>query len=238
MYFILCVLFFLNTQCEFANTKITNITCLDTDDCLRKYTQNDWCKSGVLCLKSYCRIIDSFPCKNNENCNNTLQTCNTKKCRLDSDCDDGRYCNGKETCNKTNGQCLESLTPIECMGGECNETLKECIFVPRLVTKWKNFKNGASIDDQSSSTTSKTINNVVSIKPDPIVKEQQDVITINHHNSTSESVHISQAGIIALISIVLVLFGLMFIIFLLAIFFRGGVTEKIYINNADRDDSY
>ncbi len=58
----------------------------------------------------------------------------TPDCFVDSDCDDGLYCNGVETCNA--GVC-EAGTPVDCSSagdqcntGTCDETGDTCIAVP------------------------------------------------------------------------------------------------------------
>jgi Cohesin domain len=55
-------------------------------------------------------------------------------CTADADCDDGLFCNGKETCDTQTGACQQG-TPVTCddglcTTGRCNEDLDQCDSVP------------------------------------------------------------------------------------------------------------
>lgn len=232
-------------------TSVTSIPCNNTKDCLDAYTKEDWCKRGVFCLKSYCHLLNgSFPCKNHEICNRTLQKCLPRNCQIDSDCDDGKYCNGRERCDKRNGTCLESLHPIECHGGECNETIRECSFVPKIIHKWEGFKETGTVSNNNNdnnikgSVQSPNKPLLVYTPPPPPPNDSPDIIgkethndqfQSNHHTNTSSAILFAGVESTLIIAVILFMFGLSFAVILLGVFFGGGGVTKIV--NHYRSDS-
>jgi len=75
----------------------------------------------------------SAPCDpGTETCNETTDICEPIGCTLDSQCDDGAFCNGAETCNVGTGACEPGTAPVcddglFCNGSEsCNEGTDSC----------------------------------------------------------------------------------------------------------------
>ena len=66
---------------------------------------------------------------------NAPATNSSWKCSLDSDCDDGVFCNGAETCDPRRSRCLAGTPPscgddLECTIDLCDEATRQCAHVP------------------------------------------------------------------------------------------------------------
>jgi len=62
------------------------------------------------------------------------------ECTFDSDCDDGLYCNGAETCNA--GTCQAGSDP--CPGQACDEVTDSCIAAPTAKLEWGSVTVGGT----------------------------------------------------------------------------------------------
>ncbi len=98
--FFFIVIGFTNAASSIAKTTSSiDIMCNNSMDCFEQYSKGDWCKTGVVCAKSRCRIIHEYPCAYHQECRSETQTCVPMTCVNDKDCDDGKYCNGVEIRN-------------------------------------------------------------------------------------------------------------------------------------------
>lgn len=209
---------------------LKDMTCTTTDDCLAKYTKGDWCKRGVVCSKSYCHMLYSYPCEYHEKCNSTTHHCDSMPCIKDKDCDDGKYCNGVERCDKVKHVCLPPTNPVQCISGECNETLKKCVFLPTMVAQWRDFKHSGEIKIGNYHDNHHS-------KPKP------KVILIGHESegfrgdntfrvqdtSNSSSVTLNSTEVTIIICLVIFFVGVILMLLFFAVFTRAGVHETIYV---------
>jgi hypothetical protein len=211
---------------------VTNITCSDTNECLTKYTNGDWCKRGVVCVKSYCHIIHSFPCEYHQRCNSVTHQCDTMTCQRDSDCDDGKYCNGIERCALQSHTCHPPLNPVQCISGECNETLKKCIFTPILVSQWQTYKKSGEITIGRDNHAS--LLKVTKVKPRIVGHNTQvshnDVFQIQDTTTNSSTVTLNSTEITIIICMVVFFIGVILMLLFFAVFTRAGFHETIYVD--------
>ena len=112
-------------------------------------------------------------------------------CSTDNDCDDGKFCNGAETCG-TNGYCTDGSNPCpstqscsEASGGFCGEcqsvTLELTTDNYPTETSWQvTDPNSVIIDSGGGYTTQSTAQPVVTIGDDlPCLAEGDHTFTIN-----------------------------------------------------------
>jgi len=81
------------------------------------------CDDGVTCTVDSCDVPTDI-------CVHTPVTCS---CFLDSDCDDGLFCNGEETCS--GGSCVSGTAPdcndgVDCTVDSCNVLTNACDHIP------------------------------------------------------------------------------------------------------------
>jgi len=103
--------------------------CDDADDCTDDACVNGACSNtdkdcddGVACTDDSC---DAGACVNTDNCT-APDTCNTTSglceevpaCVDDTDCDDGVFCNGAETCDVDTGDCVAGTRPCADNNGD------------------------------------------------------------------------------------------------------------------------
>lgn len=112
------------------------MTCQSRIDCLRDQENDTWCDSGILCHRAQCLTVVGHPCSRVQVCDAQRYECVDRRCRHDSDCNDGRFCNGAEKCLQ--GRCVEDGSS-DCYGGLCRETLHQC-FLPEAMLQWRLYK--------------------------------------------------------------------------------------------------
>jgi hypothetical protein len=205
-----------------------NIVCITTEDCLQSsYGQGKWCNSGLVCIRSKCHIIHGYPCDQFQTCNESQRKCTKKTCTQDVDCDDGLYCNGNENCDITTGYCSPSLNPIKCTGGQCNETLKECIFVPKVVTEWEVYKiTGELIKAKIEVKLKSRLSGVMMVTK----QDTLGIISVNDAPvNTTSSNSLTNTQITIVVSLIILFFGVTLFLLLLMMFMRAGVTSNTFV---------
>lgn len=210
---------------------VSNITCFTTEDCLRRYTKGDWCKRGVVCVKSYCHIVHSYPCDYHKRCNPETQQCEAMTCSHDKDCDDGKYCNGKEVCDRKWHKCLPPLNPVHCISGECNETLKKCVFTPIIVNQWHDYKQSGeiSIVHDNHPKTKVASRLIVGSSNNGGFNTAQDDIFKVQDTTNSSTVTLNSTEVTIIICLVIFFIGVILMLLFFAVFTRAGVHETIYV---------
>ncbi len=102
----------------------TDPQCTDNANC------NDglFCNGEETCVDGIC-VPGRKPCSKDETCSEGNDTCEDSgtpplpECETDSDCTDGLFCNGEETC--INNRCVDGTAP--CSDSQrCMETLEQC----------------------------------------------------------------------------------------------------------------
>lgn len=113
----------------------TAIECESEDECYAYYNDS-WCYSAVRCLRRYCRLIPNMPCASTQRCLEDEKRCEERACTVDSECDNGLFCDGTEVCREN--KCVTDPERPNCYykGGRCNETLKECM-QPKARVAWR-----------------------------------------------------------------------------------------------------
>lgn len=141
---LLALLLFITEGIELHPHTLVNtaIACITVEDCLVHY-KNDWCEStGVKCIHRYCKLIPDFPCKKStERCVALDKRCEAIQCKVDSDCDNGIYCDGTEVCQikaAGGGLCVTDPARPNCLytGGVCNESERLCA-QPKVRILWR-----------------------------------------------------------------------------------------------------
>lgn len=107
----------------------TDQECSTTLDC---QSSNQWCLSGVTCLNDQCHRIPNHPCPYFQHCDEKSRQCLPIHCKRHSDCDDGIFCNGFESC--VNGTCTSDFKH-DCTAGQCDEKKKHCSLPVELQQK-------------------------------------------------------------------------------------------------------
>lgn len=101
------------------------------------------CASNNRCMNTSNLLIGAVICQENAICDESARACVclpgfsmvdgacvANACDTDLDCNDGRLCNGEETCDLQTHQCVAG-TPVTCDGAStCNETSGECVCPP------------------------------------------------------------------------------------------------------------
>jgi hypothetical protein len=88
--------------------------------------------------------------------NGTILRYDGVECTANADCDDGKYCNGIETCDSGSETCLPGI-PVDCPAGQtCNEDNDQCMVPPpctvtiipsaATVFSWETFQFGTTTD--------------------------------------------------------------------------------------------
>ena len=113
------------------------VECRHGRDCSNRL----WCDGGERCVNNQC-LPGSIRCSG-EFCNETTNECLMcdadedchglgecvdtvcVECTENSDCDNGRYCDGPESCDLSSGVCVPGDIP--CSGEFCNETGASCL---------------------------------------------------------------------------------------------------------------
>ncbi len=114
-------------------TAVVPIGCTGSAEC----DDGLWCNGAERCIGGDCVAGTAPDCDDGVAC--TVDSCNeaTDSCdsvAVDSNCDDGLYCNGVETCDATLD--CQPGTPVDCDDGiactadSCNETTDECDNIP------------------------------------------------------------------------------------------------------------
>jgi hypothetical protein len=110
------------------------VECVSDDNCT---DDNNPCNGREECVEGTC-VSSGNPCPDGEICQplnipDVLTApqaddyiCIGAGCDNDTQCDDGLYCNGQETCNETSGQC-EVGEPVNCKGWYCDEDNDTCV---------------------------------------------------------------------------------------------------------------
>lgn len=209
---------------------VSNITCSSTEDCLRRYTNGDWCKRGVVCVKSYCHVVHSYPCDYHKKCNSQTLQCDVMSCSHDKDCDDGKYCNGKEICDRKEHKCLPPLNPIHCISGECNETLKKCVFTPIIVNQWHHYKQNGdiSIVHDNHPKTKVASRLIIGSNGGGFNTAQDDIFRVQD-TTNSSTVTLNSTEVTIIICLVIFFIGVILMLLFFAVFTRAGVHETIYV---------
>jgi hypothetical protein len=96
---------------------------------------------GISCTQEFCDeqtqtcqiLLNNSACPNGQVCKAT--GCADAPCTTNTQCDDGKYCNGTETCNTTTGKCAAGTKPNcadthACTTDVCDETSKSCQHLP------------------------------------------------------------------------------------------------------------
>lgn len=111
----------------------TNVRCCNNTACNQALGGGLWCKSGVVCIATYCYVIPNYPCATQvESCDEKNHKCITHTCKANSDCDDNIFCNGQEQCVR--GICIPGSSS-QCHGGMCDEVNKKCSY-PNIFSQW------------------------------------------------------------------------------------------------------
>lgn len=145
----------------------TNVRCCNNTACLDALGGGGlWCKSGLVCIATYCYVIPNYPCATQvETCDERNRKCLSHTCKANSDCDDGVFCNGEEQCVR--GVCIPG-SASQCHGGICDEVNKKCSY-PNIFSQWLVFSKAVQSSPAGVSN----------------VGLDGSVITLKHHNSTT-----------------------------------------------------
>lgn len=135
-------------------TIATTIGCRDTQQC-QTLSNGAWCQAELVCIDSFCHKILDTPCvSRTQVCDEANRRCVAKPCVVDTDCDDGIFCNGKEKCIEF---VCRITNKLPCHGGHCNETLDQCnesSSLPPRLAPWRTAKEGQEAFTATNTSTS------------------------------------------------------------------------------------
>ena len=111
-----------------------------TDSCDPACAMDSDCDDGLFCNgvescdteSGLCFAVSSCPPGGSPptECNEVTDTCDPASCVMDSDCDDGIFCNGIESCSLIGGFCVSiSSCPVTIPASICVESLDACLSV-------------------------------------------------------------------------------------------------------------
>ncbi len=227
-----CLLLLLSTTCTTAKINMYPHTLIDTDipcstmsECTSHYN-NSWCVSaGVLCIHRRCRLIPDFPCRaTTQVCQEDEKRCVDKKCLLNSDCDNGIYCDGIEVCSTGTGLCVTDPRQPNCLytGGRCDEKRQTC-YESSVRLAWRNSREY----DQLRLTTEQNEQEQAAAEDDLLGHEYTDkklslLMTIMNTpgNDTPITVPLTVVNTVSVI-IVFSVTGLLFIVILILVISRS-----------------
>ena len=162
----------------------TPVPCVSTTDCSLHYNDS-WCEAaGVVCIHRACKLVPGYPCKSIQRCIDNEKRCVDKHCTTDTECDNGRYCDGIEICRA--GLCTLDTTQPNCLysAGECDEVNKQC----KEVAWHNNTERYASLFMPTGDTTAPTTNT--------------SIITQSQVNITALAIIVSVVGVLFLFALV------------------------------------
>lgn len=140
----------------------TPIACKTVAEC-HAANKHSWCNAGFICLNNQCKTIPDFPCRSTQECDEKNYKCHDSTCKVDSDCDNGVFCDGREICQAN--VCIMDPEEPSCayLGGLCDEVNKRCSLPENNKDRYLSVKSFHALQNGTETPLSSSTVNITSV---------------------------------------------------------------------------